>query len=46
MKVIQQILGHASIQLTSDTYAHVLPQLQREAMNTFDVAFGVAGAAS
>ena len=46
MKVIQEILGHSSIQLTSDTYAHVIPQLQREAMNTHDVAFGIAGAAS
>lgn len=32
MKVIQQILGHATIAVTSDTYAHVLPRMQEEAL--------------
>ncbi|MFN0094053.1 MAG: tyrosine-type recombinase/integrase [Dehalococcoidia bacterium] len=36
LKVVQEILGHSSIQLTADTYAHVLPELQREAMDSFD----------
>ena len=31
MKVIQEQLGHASMQTTSRVYAHVIPELQREA---------------
>jgi len=33
IKVVSQILGHASVQITMDTYMHVLPELQSEAMN-------------
>lgn len=33
IKVVSQILGHASVQITMDTYSHVLPELQRESMN-------------
>lgn len=33
IKVVSKILGHASVQITMDTYMHVLPQLQNEAMN-------------
>jgi len=29
-------LGHASIGLTLDTYSHVLPNLQEEAIRDFD----------
>lgn len=32
MKVIQQILGHSTIAVTSDIYAHVLPQMQEAAL--------------
>ncbi len=46
LKVIQEILGHASIQLTADTYAHVLPQLQRAAMGSFDRILRPESAAS
>ena len=33
IKVVSEILGHASVQITMDTYSHVLPDLQSEAMN-------------
>ena len=33
IKVVSKILGHASVQITMDTYQHVLPELQNEAMN-------------
>ena len=29
-KVVQEMLGHASITLTLDTYSHVLPGMQEE----------------
>ncbi|MDP4121058.1 MAG: site-specific integrase [Bacillota bacterium] len=32
VKVVSKILGHSSIQITLDTYSHVLPELQEEAM--------------
>lgn len=32
IKVVSEILGHATIQITLDTYSHVLPNLQAEAM--------------
>ena len=32
VKVVSKILGHANIQITLDTYTHVLPELQEEAM--------------
>lgn len=31
-KTVSQILGHASIKMTLDTYSHVSPELQQEAM--------------
>ncbi len=33
VKVVSKILGHASVQITMDTYMHVLPELQNEEMN-------------
>ena len=33
IKVVSEILGHASVQITMDTYSHVMPDLQSEAMN-------------
>ena len=33
IKVVSQILGHASVQITMDTYSHVLPELQSYSMN-------------
>ena len=35
-KVVQERLGHASIQITLDTYSHVAPGLQEAAAKHFD----------
>ena len=35
-KVVQERLGHASIQITLDTYSHVAPGLQEAAAKRFD----------
>jgi len=35
-KIVQERLGHASIQVTLDTYSHVAPGLQQIAAETFD----------
>ena len=35
-KVVQEWLGHASIQMTLDTYSHVTPGLQQAAAEGFD----------
>ena len=38
-KIVPERLGHASIQVTLDTYSHVTPGLQEAAANRFDEAF-------
>ena len=35
-KIVQERLGHASIQITLDTYSHVAPGLQEAAANKFE----------
>jgi len=35
-KIVQERLGHASIQVTLDTYSHVVPGLQKAAAKRFD----------
>ena len=35
-KVVQEMLGHASITLTMDTYSHVLPGMQEESAARLD----------
>ena len=35
-KIVQERLGHASIQITLDTYSHVTPGLQEAAADRFD----------
>ncbi len=35
-KIVQERLGHASIQITLDTYSHVAPGLQEAAAAGFD----------
>ena len=35
-KVVQERLGHSSIQMTIDTYSHVAPGIQEAAANRFD----------
>jgi integrase len=39
-KIVQERLGHSSIQTTIDTYSHVAPGLQQAAAELFDQAFG------
>ncbi len=39
-KVVSERLGHANIRITLDTYAHVLPTMQRDAARKLDVLFG------
>lgn len=36
LRTIMETLGHSQISLTMNTYAHVLPALQREAANKMD----------
>jgi integrase len=38
-KIVQERLGHSSIQMTLDTYSHVAPGLQAAAAKSFDEAF-------
>ncbi|MFO1045992.1 MAG: site-specific integrase [Planctomycetaceae bacterium] len=40
MKAIQAILGHSTISMTMDTYAHLMPDSQRIAASTFDRLLG------
>lgn len=35
-KIVQERLGHASVQVTLDTYSHVAPGLQKAAVESFD----------
>jgi len=35
-KVVQERLGHASIEITLDTYSHLVPGLQEAAAQRFD----------
>jgi integrase len=38
-KIVQERLGHSSIQVTLDTYSHVAPGLQAAAAEKFDTIF-------
>jgi integrase len=38
-KIVQEILGHSQISMTMDTYSHVLPTMQKIAMNKLNEAF-------
>jgi integrase len=35
-KVVQELLGHSTISITMDVYSHVLPSMQRDAMEKMD----------
>ena len=37
-KIVQEMLGHASISITMDTYSHVLPNMQGEAVSAMELA--------
>ena len=39
-KVVQELLGHSHISMTMDTYSHVLPGMQQDAMDKWDNHFG------
>jgi len=41
-KIVQERLGHASIQITLDTYSHIAPGLQEAAAIRFDEVFATA----
>ena len=43
-KVVSERLGHSTIQITLDTYSHVLPSLQRDASDAVDRMLGGFGA--
>lgn len=36
LKVVSDVLGHSSIQITADVYSHVLPELRRDAAAALD----------
>jgi integrase len=38
-KVVSEMLGHANIAVTLDTYSHVLPNMQSSAVATMEEAF-------
>ena len=40
MKVVSEMLGHASITITLNTYAHVLPDMQDPAAKATEAALG------
>ena len=42
-KVVQELLGHADVRLTLDTYSHVLPGLQRQAADALDALLAAKG---
>ena len=35
-KIVQEMLGHANISMTMDTYSHVLPDMQEKAVSAMD----------
>ena len=39
-KVVQELLGHSNISMTMNTYSHVLPAMQQEAMEKMNKLFG------
>jgi len=38
IKVVSEMLGHASVAITLDTYSHVLPDMQESAARAMDDA--------
>ncbi len=40
LKVVSDVLGHASIAITADVYGHVSPEVSREALDSLSKALG------
>lgn len=40
-KIVSEMLGHASVGITLDTYSHVLPTMQQSAAAEMDAALGL-----
>src|SRR6185369_17574193 len=38
-RVVMEILGHSQISLTMNTYSHVMPSMQRDAVSKLDLLF-------
>src|SRR2546421_3801697 len=36
LKVVSELLGHSSVAITADIYAHVLPEMQREIVDKME----------
>lgn len=36
-KIVSERLGHSTTKMTLDTYSHILPDMQREAINNWDI---------
>jgi integrase len=39
-KAVSEKLGHASVQITLDTYSHILPGMEEEVLKAFDAVLG------
>jgi len=40
LKVVSELLGHNSVAITADIYAHVLPEMQQEVIKKMDDLYG------
>ena len=40
-KIVSERLGHANVGITLDVYSHVIPGLQEEASDKFDIIFEI-----
>jgi integrase len=40
VKVVSEMLGHASVTITLNTYSHVLPDMQDSAADAMEAALG------
>ena len=40
LKVVSELLGHSSVAITTDIYAHVLPEMQQEVVKRMDDLYG------
>ena len=40
LKVVSELLGHSSVAVTVDIYAHVLPEMQQEVVKRMDDLYG------